>query len=187
MLSEVRSYYGFVKDFSQLGCFEAEQPQQIIKELSSEIRAGNLVTLSGIVGCGKTTALRRLQEQFARDKDILISKVLAVEKSRITLTVLMNALFYDLAVERDFKGDKELKIPTQPERRERLLRDLIKKRQKSIALFIDDAHDLHPKTLVGLKRLLEMVRDSSGTISIVLAGHPKLRREARFFPSDVFA
>ena len=66
------------------------------------------------------------------------------------------ALFYDLATEKDFK------IPTQPERRERALRDLIKKRQKPIALFIDDAHDLHSKTLIGLKRLIEVVRDSGG-------------------------
>ena len=30
----------------------------------------------------------------------------------------------------------------------------VRLRQKSIALFIDDAHDLHSKTLIGLKRLL---------------------------------
>jgi type II secretory pathway predicted ATPase ExeA len=40
---------------------------------------------------------------------------------------------YDRATEKDFK------IPTQPERRELALRDLIKKRQKPTALFIDDA------------------------------------------------
>jgi len=58
-----------------------------------------------------------------------------LEKSQISLATLIMALFYDLATEKDFK------IPTQPERRERALRDLIKKRQKPIALFIDDAHD----------------------------------------------
>jgi hypothetical protein len=51
---------------------------------------------------------------------------------------------------------------TQPERRESALRDLIRKRQRPIALFIDDAHDLHSKTLIGLKRLIEVVRDSGG-------------------------
>jgi hypothetical protein len=71
------------------------------------------------------------------------------------------------------------KIPTQPERRERALRDLIKKRQKPIALFIDDAHDLHSKTLIGLKRLIEVVRDSGGMLSVVLAGHPKLKNDLR--------
>jgi type II secretory pathway predicted ATPase ExeA len=85
----------------------------------------------------------------------------------------LSALFYDLATEKDFK------IPTQPEKRERVLRDLIRKRQKPIALFIDDAHDLPAKTLVGLKRLIEVVRDGNGTLSVVLAGHPKLKNDLR--------
>jgi hypothetical protein len=108
--------------------------------------------LSGIVGCGKTTMLRRIQEALSQDKEILTSKSLSLEKSQISLATLIMALFYDLATEKDFK------IPTQPERQERALRDLIKKRQKPIALFIDDAHDLHSKTLIGLKRLIEVVR-----------------------------
>jgi len=173
MLSDVRGYYGFTKDFGQAGYFETSQSQQIVKELSHEIRAGKLVTLSGIVGCGKTTMLRRIQDTLAQDKEILVSKSLSVEKSQLSLPVLINALFYDLAVEKDFK------IPTQPEKRERVLRDLIRKRQKPIALFIDDAHDLHSKTLVGLKRLIEVVRDGNGTLSVVLAGHPKLKNDLR--------
>jgi len=173
MLSDVRSYYGFTKDFSQAGYFETGQSQQIVKELSHEIRAGKLVTLSGIVGCGKTTMLRRIQNTLDQDKEILVSKSLSVEKSQLSLPVLINALFYDLAIEKDFK------IPTQPEKRERVLRDLIRKRQKPIALFIDDAHDLHSKTLVGLKRLIEVVRDGNGTLSVVLAGHPKLKNDLR--------
>ena len=173
MLSEVRSYYGFSKDFGQAGYFETGQSQQIVKELNHEIRAGKLVTLSGIVGCGKTTMLRRIQDSLAQDKEILVSKSLSVEKSQLSLPVLINALFYDLAIEKDFK------IPTQPEKRERVLRDLIRKRQKPIALFIDDAHDLQAKTLVGLKRLIEVVRDGNGTLSVVLAGHPKLKNDMR--------
>jgi type II secretory pathway predicted ATPase ExeA len=100
MLSEVRSYYGFVKDFVQAGYFETEQSQQIVKELSYEIRAGKLITISGIIGCGKTTILRRIQELLAREKDILVAKSLSVEKSQISLPVLINALFYDLATEK---------------------------------------------------------------------------------------
>jgi type II secretory pathway predicted ATPase ExeA len=173
MLSDVRSYYGFSKDFGQAGYFETGQSQQIVKELNHEIRAGKLVTLSGIVGCGKTTMLRRIQDSLAQDKEILVSKSLSVEKSQLSLPVLINALFYDLAIEKDFK------IPTQPEKRERVLRDLIRKRQKPIALFIDDAHDLQAKTLVGLKRLIEVVKDGSGILSVVLAGHPKLKNDMR--------
>jgi type II secretory pathway predicted ATPase ExeA len=83
------------------------------------------------------------------------------------------ALFYDLATEKDFK------IPAQPEKRERKLRDLIRKRNKPIALFIDEAHDLHSNTLVGLKRLIEVVQDGGGILSVVLVGHPKLKNDLR--------
>jgi hypothetical protein len=57
------------------------------------------------------------------------------------------------------------------------LLELIKKRHKPIALFVDEAHDLHGKTLIGLKRLIEVVRSGGGTLSVVLAGHPKLKND----------
>jgi type II secretory pathway predicted ATPase ExeA len=42
-------------------------------------------------------------------------------------------------------------------------------------LFVEEAHDLHFRTLRGLKRLCEVVADGGAVLSIVLAGHPKLR------------
>jgi hypothetical protein len=48
-----------------------------------------------------------------------------------------------------------------------------------VALFIDDAHDLHPKTLVALKRLIELVAEGGDQLSMVLIGHPKLRNDLR--------
>lgn len=173
MLSDVRNYYGLAKDFGQAGYFENEHSEQIVRELKLEIKVGKLVALSGIIGSGKSTILRRIQDALAQDREILLSKSLSVEKGQISLATLIMALFYDLAIEKDFK------IPTHPERRERALRDLIRKRQRPIALFIDDAHDLHAKTLIGLKRLIEVVRDSGGTLSVALAGHPKLKNDLR--------
>ncbi|MEJ2326452.1 MAG: hypothetical protein P8Y25_06350 [Chromatiaceae bacterium] len=74
---------------------------------------------------------------------------------------------------------QDFKVPTQPEKRERKLVEVIARRRKAIALFIDEAHDLHHKTLVGLKRLIELVQNSGGTLSVVLVGHPKLRNDLR--------
>ncbi len=39
---------------------------------------------------------------------------------------------------------------------------------------MDEAHDLTRHTLTDLKRLLEVVEEGEGTLSIVLVGHPKL-------------
>jgi len=126
-----------------------------------------------LVGCGKTTTLHRLTAALKDEREILVSQSLAVDKHRINLGTLMLALFYDLVTEKDFK------VPTQPEKRERKLIEVIAKRKKPVALFVDEAHDLHPKTLVGLKRLVELVQNNGGTLSVVLVGHPKLRNDLR--------
>jgi hypothetical protein len=86
---------------------------------------------------------------------------------------LIDALFFDLS------NEKDVKIPKHGEKRERELRDLVRKQRKPIALIVDEAHDLHSKTLIGLKRLMEVVADGGGTLSIILAGHPKLRNDLR--------
>lgn len=173
MLTEVMEYYGLIKDFRKAGYFETADQQQMFKDIKSAIYAGKLIALTGVIGCGKTVTLRKLQESLAQEGRILVSKSLSVDKARTTLSTLISALFYDLS------PDKDVKIPGQGEKRERELRDLIKKGKKPVALFVDEAHDLHSTTLTGLKRLIEMIEDGEGTLSIILAGHPKLKNDLR--------
>jgi type II secretory pathway predicted ATPase ExeA len=176
MLSDIRSYYGLTREISLTGqstYFETTQSQHVVKELKLAIKDGKLIVLAGIVGTGKTTTLRKIQDLLEQDKEkeILVAKSLSVDGGQISLGTLILALFCDLTT------DKDGPMPTQTERRERALRALIRKRKKPVALFIDDAHQLHPKTLVGLKRLMEIVRDGKGTLSVVLAGHPRLKND----------
>lgn len=46
-----------------------------------------------------------------------------------------------------------------------------------MALFVYEAHDLNGHTLIGLERLMEVVEDAGGRLSVSLAGHPKLRND----------
>jgi hypothetical protein len=69
--------------------------------------------------------------------------------------------------------------PTKPEKSERVLIKLIQRCERPIVLFVDDAHDLNGNTLRGLKRIIERVHRRRGRLSIVLAGHPKLRNDLR--------
>ena len=48
-----------------------------------------------------------------------------------------------------------------------------------VALFVDDAHGLHSTTLVSLKKLIELVRSNGERLSVILAGHPKLKNDLR--------
>lgn len=173
MLTEVMEFFGLVKEFRRAGYYETDHLRQLFKEIEAAIRSGKLIALTGVVGCGKTVTLRRLQENLKANGKILVSKSLSVDKSRATLPTLIAALFYDLS------SDKKIKIPSFGEKRERELRELIRSRKKPVVLFVDEAHDLHSQTLTGLKRLIELVEDDGGILSILLAGHPKLKNDLR--------
>ena len=173
MLTEVMAHYGLTRDLRGAGYFETEYHRQIAREIRAAILVGQLVTVTGVVGCGKTVMLRRFQEDLAQEGKVIVSRSLSVEKSRATLQTLITALFYDLS------NEQEVKIPRQGEERERELQQLIRRKRKPIALFVDEAHDLPVKTLVELKRLMEVAADVAGLLSIVLIGHPKLHNALR--------
>ena len=46
-------------------------------------------------------------------------------------------------------------------------------------MFIDEAHDLHSRTLVSLKHLVETVEGVNGTLAVIAVGHPKLANDLR--------
>lgn len=171
MLGEVMAHYGLAQPFYDAGWFETEHHRQVVRTLVWAVAHRRLIAMAGLVGSGKTAFLRRVQDDLARDGKVLISKCLSVEKDRLRLPTLITALFYDLTV------DREPRVPSFSERRERELRDLIRKARRPVALFIDEAHDLHNNTLIGLKRLMEVVGDAGGSLSIVLCGHPKLKND----------
>lgn len=173
MRVEVMQYYGLTQALSQAGYYETEHHQQLIKDIKGAILQGRLVAVCGVVGSGKTVTLRRLQQILKEENRVTVAKSISVEKHSIKLATLIAALFYDLA------QDKQMQIPKQGERRERELQELVKKGKRPVALFIDEAHDLNGQTLIGLKRLMEVVEDAGGRLSVVLAGHPKLRNDLR--------
>jgi type II secretory pathway predicted ATPase ExeA len=166
-------YDGLHRDFRHAGYFATEAQQHLAAALKAAIKQGQLIAVSGIVSSGKTTLLHQGQAELVREKEVLVARSLAVEKDRVELRTVIMALFYDLATEKD------VKIPTHPETRERQVLDLISKRRKPIALFIDDAHALPGKTRTELKRLLALVYQPGERLAIILAGHPKLQHELR--------
>ncbi len=174
MLTEVMREYGLDKPPVDLGFFPTEHHLQVARDLRAAITGGRLIALTAVIGSGKTVLARRLREELTKEDKIIVSRSLTVEKAKITVPLLISALFYDLASEKTV-----VSIPSQSERRERDLQELFKRAKRPVALFIDDAHDLHPKTLTALKRLMELVADGGGQLSVVLVGHPKLKNDLK--------
>ena len=166
-------FYGINKEFKQCDYFETDHYQNILRNVNAAIKSGSIISLTGIVGTGKTVTSRRIQEAIREENKILVSKSLANDKRRVTINTLCTALFADLATK------KYGKLPTQAEKRERKIQALIKELGKPVALFIDEAHDLQPRTLIALKHLVETVQDGKGTLSIIVVGHPKLMNDLR--------
>lgn len=173
MLTETMKYFGLAKDFQQAGNYETGGYRQMMLELKAAIKQGKLIALSGVVGSGKTLTLQRLEEELTQEREIVIAKSLSVEKDKVGLGTLIAALYYDLS------SDKKIKVPPRTEQRERVLQDLMRRKHKPVVLLVDEAHDLHGQTLTGLKRLMEIARAGKATLSIVLAGHPKLKNDLR--------
>ncbi len=173
MRVEVMQYFGLTLPLNQAGYYETAHHKELMKDIRGAISEARLIAVCGVVGSGKTVLLRRLQQSLEEEKKIIVSKSVAIEKNNIKLVTLIAALFYDLS------PDKKVQIPKEVEQRDRQLQELVKKRKRPIALFVDEAHDLNGHTLVGLKRLMELVQDGNGHLSVVLAGHPKLRNDLR--------
>ena len=177
VLIEIMEHFELERGFKRTGFiegYETKQSAKLLKEIKSSIRQGNLTIVSGIMGSGKTTTVKMVKETLTREKEFVVCKSLSLDKHKINLNSLMTALFIDL------DSEKGVKIPTQQEKRERTLCELITKKQKPVVLFVDEAHDLSPHTLKGLKKLVETVQENSkGCLSIVLIGHPRLKNTLR--------
>ncbi|MDX2502971.1 MAG: AAA family ATPase [Gammaproteobacteria bacterium] len=171
MYGEMMQYYGLIKDLNKADYFETEDIKKTLHSLETAILSGGIIAMTGIVGVGKTMVLRQMQQSLKKNNQVVVSKALATDKRRVNVNTLYTALFSDLPTSKYFK------IPTQPEKRERKLQELIKKINKPISLIIDEAHDLHWRTLIGLKHLVETVEDARGILAIVVVGHPKLGNE----------
>jgi type II secretory pathway predicted ATPase ExeA len=173
MLTEVMQYYGLARPPVEVGFFETEHHAQVSRDIRAAIMGGRLIALTAVMGSGKSILSRRLRAELERENKVIVSRSLSIDKAKITVPLLLAALFYDLSTE------KTVTIPSQSERRERDLQELFRRARKPVALFIDDAHDLHPKTLTALKRLIELVTEGGGQLSVVLIGHPKLKNDLR--------
>jgi type II secretory pathway predicted ATPase ExeA len=173
MLTEVMRFYDLARPPIDAAFFATDHHTQVSRDVRAAIVGGRLIALIAIIGSGKTVLSRRLRAELEGEGRVIVSRSLSVEKVKITLPLLIAALFFDLT------PDKTVIIPSHSERRERDLQELFRRAKKPVALFIDDAHDLHPQTLVALKRLIELVTEGGGQLSVVLIGHPRLRNDLR--------
>jgi type II secretory pathway predicted ATPase ExeA len=171
MNNEIMQFFGLNRPFYNVSFLETNIIKKQVDNIKHASHVGGIVALTGMVGTGKTTLLWQIQQQLRDEKTVVVCRSLSTDKKRVTISTLYMALFFDLV------KDKNFKIPNQAEQRERKLLELVKKQDKPIVLFIDEAHDLSSRTLISLKRLVELVYSSGSILTVIMAGHPKLAND----------
>ncbi len=173
MILDALDEYDLVKPLSEAGFYATDK----IKRLHEKIKVlalnfGSLIAISGTVGSGKTTFINELMHNLKNEGKCIVSYSYSSDREGVNVKTLLTALLIDVN-----KSDKP--SPTAYETRDRHLVKLMEDNKKPVVLFIDEAQDLHGNTLSALKKLSEMAKLSRQTLTIVLAGQPKLKNTIR--------
>ena len=119
---------------------------------------GLLVSIAGRRGAGKTRAVRMAIAGLSAR----VVEPLRLDRERLHLGDVQDAIVTQLSEERPRRSG---------EARSGQVRRILGRSRGAVLLWIDDAHVLHPSTLRGLKRLLELTWQGAGPLlGIVLSG-----------------
>ncbi|MBA3535253.1 MAG: AAA family ATPase [Tatlockia sp.] len=173
MILDALEEYGFNKPLSEAGFYATDKIKRLHEKIKTlALNYGNLIAISGTVGSGKTTFINELMFELKKEGKCIVSYSYSSDREGVNVKTLLTALLIDLN-----KSDKP--GPSANEMRDRHLVKLMEEMNKPVVLFIDEAQDLHGNTLSSLKKLSEMAKMSRQTLTIILAGQPKLKNTIR--------
>ena len=103
MLTEVMRFYGLARPPIEAGFFETEHHAQVSRDIRAAIMGGRLIALTSIIGSGKTILARRLRTELEREGRVIVARALSIDKAKLSVPLLVAALFYDLTPEKTVK------------------------------------------------------------------------------------
>jgi len=103
MLTEVMRHYSLLRPPVDAGFFETEHHAQVSRDIRTAIMGGRMIALTAVIGSGKTVLSRRLRADLECDGRVIVSRSLSVDKAKISMPLLIAALFYDLTPEKTVK------------------------------------------------------------------------------------
>lgn len=173
MILDALEEYGLVKPLSEAGFYSTDKIKRLHEKIKMlALNFGSLIAVSGTVGSGKTTFINELMHDLKKEGKCIVSYSYSSDREGVNVKTLLTALLIDVN-----KSDKP--SPTANETRDRYLVKLMEDNNKPVVLFIDEAQDLHGNTLSALKKLAEIAKLSRQTLTIILAGQPKLKNTIR--------
>ena len=145
------------------------------KKILNAIDKGGWVAITGAVGSGKTTLIKRVKAKLKRRKDVAIVEPRTLEKQFLGASHVCDSILQDLGTasvltHRTLEGKARLVGRTLEE---------AYKDNRRVVVLIDEAHLLRPDALLALKRIYEFEIDFKKLLSIVLVGQDFLARQLK--------
>ena len=175
-------HYGFVrlpftKDIPTHDLFPSSALQELSSRLTFLARERGIGLLTGEIGSGKSTALRR----FVSSLDPNQFLVIYLPNPTIGISGLYRELLAALAYEPLFSR------PKMVARIRLAFLDLLHSKHRCPFIIIDEAHHLPPDAFEQLRLLLSTEMDSQSLGALLLVGHPELRNTLHLSVHQSFA
>ena len=154
----------FQRDLPVAELFSTPAHEELISRLKYTVEKRFFSLITGEVGAGKSTALRRLDFMLNPNK----YKVLYVSDSALTPRNFYGEILRQMDCEPKFyRGDAKRQM-------HKAILDLVENQGKAPVILVDEAHLLNKEMLEEIRFLLNFRMDSYNPMSLILVGLPEL-------------
>ncbi len=163
------AYYGmertpFVRNIPACQLYESDAFRETLGRLCYVADRQMFAVVTSDPGCGKSTLIRRFNEELPKDEYI----VLYLSDSKLTPRWFYKGLLDQLGLEaRFYRGDAKRQLQKEIE----IIRGV---QHKKVVCILDEAHLLERETLEEFRFLLNYNFDSMSPMALVLAGQTEL-------------
>ena len=145
------------------------------KKIMNAVDKGGWIAVTGMVGSGKSTLIKKVEAKLARRRDVVIVKPRTIEKQFLGASHVCDSILQDL-------GTNNVLTHRTLEFKARLVGRTLEeayKDNKRVIVLIDEAHLLRPDALLALKRIYEFEIGFKKLLSIILVGQDFLARQLK--------
>jgi len=172
---EVLEHYGLDRDpftnemESADDIFDTKEMGRAEKKIMVAVDKSGWVAVTGAVGSGKSTLIKRVEARLAKRKEVVLVKPRTIEKQFLGASHVCDSILQDLGLTGSVNGTLEHKA----RRVGRALEESYREGRK-VVILIDEAHLLRADALLALKRIYEFEIGFKKLLSIILVGQRRL-------------
>jgi type II secretory pathway predicted ATPase ExeA/predicted transcriptional regulator len=155
--------------------FESKELSRAEKKIMNAVDKSGLVAITGQVGSGKSTLIKKIEARLAKRHEVVVIKPWTIEKQFLGASHICDAIIEDLGGHLP-SGRRTLEFKARFVGR---MLEAAYKDGKRVVIMIDEAHLLRPDALLALKRIYEFEAGFKKLLAIVLVGQQGLARELK--------